>query len=186
MCAKRAKEIAIVPVLLLTAVHAKKDIPDVLNRAKKIYPNVEFTYGRPLGIQKRLVDVLVEHIEKERETPNDMHLLLVGRGSSDEEAVEDTKRIARLLEQRVNVHVHVCFLAAVHPHFEKKLQAIISGGAHHIVILPYLLFTGLLMKDIKDTVHEFQSKKQKVTVCDYLGGHRNVPHALRDRVLELI
>src|SRR3954453_12047340 len=54
-CVKQgATHIAVVPLLLLTAVHAKKDIPLELERASKRHPTIQVTYGKPIGVHKKM------------------------------------------------------------------------------------------------------------------------------------
>lgn len=183
-----ATKIAVVPILLLTAVHAKKDIPDVLEQAKKIYENIEFQYGKPLGVQEKLVDILVERIAEQTQARKETEVLLVGRGSSDLDAVNDTQKIAELLEQRLHVSsVSKCFLTAATPKFETLLSEKVASGSKHIVILPYLLFTGLLMNGMEKAVQLLHvHPNQEVVLCHHLGNHHHVCELLRARVLETI
>ncbi|WP_272479972.1 sirohydrochlorin chelatase [Aquibacillus koreensis] len=188
-CVKRgATNIAVVPVLLLTATHAKKDIPDVLDHAKKEYPNVNFSYGSPLGVQEQMIDVLVERLTEKCKVTPDMQVLLVGRGSSDPDAIKDINKIASLLQERIDVSsVNTCFLAAARPKFEEMLRSTAAFGAERIVILPYLLFTGVLMTDIERFVDQlYINPEQEIMICDYLGDHTNVTQLLRNRVEEAI
>lgn len=188
-CVERgATRIAIVPVLLLTAAHAKKDIPDILHRVAELHPNVAFNYGQPLGIQETIIDVLVERIKSMAERTDDVDLLLVGRGSSDEEAIQDFESIAKRLGQRLKMgSVQTCFLAAASPRFEDLLLKMVQDGAKKVMVLPYLLFTGVLVEGIHEFVDQLDlAKDQDVTVCDYLGSHDNLALALKDRVEEVM
>lgn len=188
-CVKQgATRIAVVPVLLLTAGHAKKDIPEELEHGQNKYKDVQFSYGKPIGVQKRMNDVLVERLEEKTVLTSNTNILLVGRGSSDQDAVNDIQSIADSLQERVHVSsIEKCFLAAATPKFKEKLQATVSTGAEHIVILPYLLFTGILMKEIREFVDELSLKPgQEVIICDYLGDHDYVCEQLKNRVEEAI
>ena len=50
-CIRRgATKIKVIPVLLLTAAHAKQDIPMVLNKLETKSPEVQVKYGSPIGI----------------------------------------------------------------------------------------------------------------------------------------
>ena len=81
---KGARTIVVVPVLLLTAAHAKKDIPNELARLGSIFPEVTIKYGDPISVHPKMIEALVERISEigETTTENSM-VLLVGRGSSD-------------------------------------------------------------------------------------------------------
>ncbi|KAI7252552.1 hypothetical protein KC345_g11467, partial [Hortaea werneckii] len=59
-----ARQIYIVPIILFAAGHSKLDIPMAIDEAKLKYPGVEFVYGRPLGVQERSVDILLDRIRE--------------------------------------------------------------------------------------------------------------------------
>lgn len=181
-----ATKIAVVPVLLLTAGHAKKDIPEELDMAKKKYPDISFTYGRPLGIHEKIIDILVEKVKERTSVSAETNILLVGRGSSDKEQIQDIQTIARQLKDRIPVKsVETCFLAAATPRLPQKTEEMAKEGAQHVVILPYLLFTGILMKEILKTVAELELlSNQRFEVCDYIGDHPNLYYLLKERALQ--
>ncbi|WP_163528550.1 sirohydrochlorin chelatase [Halobacillus ihumii] len=183
-----ATRIAVIPLLLLSASHAKKDIPQVLERASRVYPEVTFTYGGPLGVHRMMVDVLVDKIKEKKKITGDMDILLVGRGSSDRNAVRDIQMIARLLDERLNVRsIECCFLAAATPHFETKAKDFVDNGPANLLIIPYLLFIGTLVTHIKEFVNDLQLRNdQQVVLCDYLRGHPNLFRLLSVRVDEAV
>src|SRR5699024_4475027 len=77
-----ATTISVVPVLLLSATHDQSDIPEELQRVQQLYPSIRFNYGKPLGVQDRLVDILVERVKEVAIGPySEEPVLLVGRGS---------------------------------------------------------------------------------------------------------
>src|SRR5690606_15295888 len=47
---RKASEIYLIPIILLPAGHSKIHIPAEIDEAKEKFPNVSFTYGRPIGI----------------------------------------------------------------------------------------------------------------------------------------
>ena len=58
-----AKKIIIHPYFLISGMHVTKDIPEMIKKAKKMYPDVEFVYTEPLGIHEKLVQVIAERIK---------------------------------------------------------------------------------------------------------------------------
>ncbi|MDP1758789.1 MAG: precorrin-8X methylmutase [Thermodesulfovibrionales bacterium] len=58
-----AKKIIIHPYFLISGMHVTKDIPEMINEAEKMYPDVEFIYTEPLGIHEKLVQVIAERIK---------------------------------------------------------------------------------------------------------------------------
>jgi sirohydrochlorin ferrochelatase len=173
-----ATSIAVVPVLLLTAVHAKKDIPEELYRVGKKYPNVRITYGRPFGVHETIIPILEERIHAEVSSADDAVVLLVGRGSSDLDVKRDLGEIASMLPYD---RVETCYLAAATPRFEEKLAEVASSGKQ-VIVVPYLLFTGLLMKGMEREVRQYEN----VVLCQYLGYHPALQEILVERAREVL
>ncbi|MFD1908549.1 sirohydrochlorin chelatase [Paenibacillus rhizoplanae] len=96
-----AAEIYVVPIILFAAGHSKLDIPMAIDEAKQRYPGVKFIYGRPLGVQDRAVDILLERIQEAERLPvvqvkaaGGMDLDLRGNGAS---TIEDKDTIVLLM-----------------------------------------------------------------------------------------
>ncbi|MDX8044823.1 sirohydrochlorin chelatase [Gracilibacillus sp. S3-1-1] len=182
---KGATKIYVMPILLLTAGHAKKDIPTMIKKEENNYPDVEFVYGRAIEVDERMIGVLVERVNQATNDIEEMEILLVGRGSSDLSAVHDTEELATLLRRHFPGNaIEKCFLAASEPKFEPLLQAKVAQGKS-LLVLPYLLFTGLLDKGIKEFIQSLALQTgQQVLLADYLGHHHHVVDILADRVKE--
>ncbi|MBS7344217.1 MAG: sirohydrochlorin chelatase [Caryophanon sp.] len=181
-----ATHIAVVPILLLTANHAKEDIPQELAQAHALFPHVTFTIGQPFGIHDKLLDSLEARLSPFSIEPN-AHVYLIGRGSSDPTPKRDLSEIAQRLHDRIQRPVDVCFLYGVGPTFEETLQHIQQqNDATPIYILPYLLFSGLLQHHIEKTIHSLQFETANVTLCAPLGYDENVQHVLAQRTHETL
>ncbi|UOY93235.1 sirohydrochlorin chelatase [Ectobacillus sp. JY-23] len=179
---KGATRIAVVPVLLLTAVHAKEDIPNELLYVKRQYPNVTVTYGKPFGVHNSIIDILLERIDV-NQAGEGARVLLVGRGSSDTDVKRDMKQIAQLLEEAHPFQsVEICFLAAAEPRFEEAIKTA-AATQTQLFVVPYLLFTGLLMKGME---REVQRYGNHVVLCSYLGYHTHLQQILAERANETI
>ncbi|WP_208589466.1 sirohydrochlorin chelatase [Gracilibacillus suaedae] len=180
-----ATKVVIIPILLLTAGHAKKDIPDMIENEKRNYPEVKFVYGRAIEVEPKMVDILVDRMKACTDNLKEMDVLLVGRGSSDVSAVKDTERIVSMLRTHFPQNqIDKCFLAASQPKFEPFLLEKVEQGKS-VLVLPYLLFTGLLDKGIKKYIDSLDVKEgQKILLADYLGHHPNVVEVLAERVAE--
>jgi sirohydrochlorin ferrochelatase len=57
-----ASEIRVVPYFLFSGVHLREDIPQMLSELAGQYPNIAFSLGEHLGVDERLVDILVDRI----------------------------------------------------------------------------------------------------------------------------
>lgn len=165
-----ATEIIVIPVFLLAAVHVKKDIPAELEEMKQKYSNVTIAYGSPFGVSKALVSAVMKG-SGVKELGRPVTLLFVARGSSDSETLISIEEITSLIREEQEVdQVEVCYLAAATPRFEEKLQSIIQEEHEQIAVLPYLLFTGLLMKRIEREIRKV--KTRNIYICPYLGENR--------------
>ncbi|RFU67643.1 sirohydrochlorin chelatase [Peribacillus saganii] len=187
-CIERgATKIHALPVLLLTAAHAKDDIPTELSRIHKQYPEVGVRYGRPIGVDSNMVDILVERIQETGEAiTEDSMVLLVGRGSSDPDVKRDLIQIGELLHQRIGVNRIVdCYLTAASPSFEEGLHMAKESGLKRVFVIPYLLFTGILMKTMEKEIEKLEAENQFI-LCSYLGYHPLIEKVLQDRVKEML
>ncbi|WP_165820867.1 sirohydrochlorin chelatase [Pueribacillus theae] len=183
-----ATHIAVVPILLLKAGHAKRDIPQEIAKAKETFPHVSFSYGRPFGVHESMIDVLVERI-KEQQTRilPESRVLLVGRGSSDPSVLADFYKIKERLSKKLNVaSINVCYLAAAEPHLHEGLHQEIKSDAKQIFIVPYLLFTGLLMKSLEEKIKSIESRNQTFILCKHMGYHEKIAGLFLNRVQEAL
>lgn len=188
-CVQRgATKIIAIPVLLLTAAHAKHDIPDVLRKMKNFFPEIELKYGRPIGVSEKMVDILEERLlETKKKITGQSLILLVGRGSSDPDVKKDLSHIADLLQIRMpNTTVKDCYLTAATPSFEDALIQVESYPVNQIFIIPYLLFTGLLMQSMEKAIGEIpRTSEQEFVLCHYLGYHPKIEQVIGERIQEL-
>ena len=188
-----ARRVIVLPVILLAAGHVKVELPHELDEAKERHPGVEFSYGRHIGLDPFVIDIMRERLaDVEREAdwpPEDTAILVVGRGSSDPDANSELYKLARLLwESRRYPWVESCFIGVTSPSLLEGLARCAALGARRIIAVPYFLFTGVLIPRIHRTVREFMSGHPglKVRVSDYLNGHPKLITVLQDRKREAL
>lgn len=56
-------EIKVVPYFLFMGVHLREDIPEMIRRCTAGYPRVKVEMGEPLGVDRRLAEILVDRIK---------------------------------------------------------------------------------------------------------------------------
>jgi precorrin-8X/cobalt-precorrin-8 methylmutase len=56
--------IVVIPILLISASHAKKDIPNRIIKMSRQFQDLNIKYGRPLGINPKILKVCSERIEE--------------------------------------------------------------------------------------------------------------------------
>ncbi|MDB1088451.1 sirohydrochlorin chelatase [Streptomyces sp. ACA25] len=152
-----AHRFAAVPLMLVSAGHAKGDIPAALAREKERHPAVRYSYGRPLGPDPALLSVLERRVDEALAGagggPGDRAgttVLLVGRGSTDPDANAEVYKAARLLlEGRGYAGVETAFVSLAAPDVPAGLERCRRLGAERVVVLPYFLFTGILPERVR-------------------------------------
>jgi sirohydrochlorin cobaltochelatase len=154
---------AAVPLMLVSAGHAKGDIPAALAREKERHPGISYTYGRPLGPHPSLLAVLERRVSEALGDAGgtaggreDVTVLLVGRGSTDPDANAEVHKAARLLwEGRGYAGVETAFVSLAAPDVPAGLDRCARLGARRIVVLPYFLFTGILPDRVRQQAVEW-------------------------------
>lgn len=145
-------ELSVLPILLFAARHNKFDITNELDRARQQYPQLKFHYGRHFGITPKILELWRERLAKVESTPikpSETVLLFVGRGSSDPDANGDVYKFARMLwEGSGYATVETCFIGITHPRLEEGFRRARFYEPKRIIVLPYFLFTGALVKKI--------------------------------------
>ncbi|MFF0855440.1 sirohydrochlorin chelatase [Streptomyces sp. NPDC003388] len=187
------RRFAAVPLMLVSAGHAKGDIPAALNREKERHPGISYTYGRPLGPHPALLDVLQRRLEEalagtsaER---SDVTVLLVGRGSTDPDANAEVHKAARLLwEGRGYAGVETAFVSLAAPDVPGGLDRCARLGARRIVVLPYFLFTGILPDRVRRQTEEWAAAHPELEVrsADVIGPEPELLDLVMERYAEAV
>ena len=173
-CIERgATSIDVVPIFLLTAGHMKHDIPDALRKLQEQYPHVAVNLLEAFGVQESILDATAELVRGTAGLLSAQDsVLLVGRGSSDAGIQRDFASIASGLQSRLGVErVNVCYLAAAEPSFADGLEQICHEAGGSIVVVPYLLFGGLLLSEVQSAVRKKQKAGVSIVAADALSRH---------------
>jgi sirohydrochlorin cobaltochelatase len=189
LAAGGAREISAVPLMLLTAGHAKDDIPATLVREKMSHPDLDFHYGRALGLRPELLELMDERIsavvlEEEKE---ETAVLMAGRGSSDPDANSDLAKMARLFfEGRPYPLVETAFVSLAPPSVPEALERCRRLGARRVAVFSYFLFTGVLEERIREQSEVFASENLDIEVryAGYFGPDARVAALILDRYRE--
>ncbi|WP_281657977.1 sirohydrochlorin chelatase [Halobacillus sp. Cin3] len=182
-----ASNIVVQPVLLLSAGHYYKDIPEEIDQISVLYPDLTFSYGEPLGVQPSIIKALAERLHgTDIPVQKGTNILLVGRGSRHPDTPEAVEKIAKLLKEEINYsHVEVCYLAALSPRFPEAFHRS-TVSYEHTIVLPYLWFTGVLMEEIEAEVAKAVQLGFSAAAAHHLEDHQAMEHALQLRVNEAL
>lgn len=183
-------DFSVLPVLLFAARHNKFDITNELDRAKAKYPQLTFHYGRHFGITPGILDLWRDRLaalDYPQIDRKDTVLLFVGRGSSDPDANGDVYKLARILwEGSDYLTVETCFIGITHPRLEEGFRRARLYQPKRIIVLPYFLFTGLLVKKIFDITAQQQEQYPDIamTCLPEMGMHPQLFSVIREREIE--
>jgi len=190
-------EFSVLPILLFAARHNKFDVTNELDRAKARHPQIRFHYGRHFGITPAILELwhrrLADLDQASDNSPmssiprSETVLLVVGRGSSDPDANGDVYKLARLLWEGSGYKtVEVCFIGITHPRLEEGFHRARLYQPKRIIVLPYFLFTGVLVKKIFDITAQQQEQYPEITMTclPEMGIQPELLSVLREREIE--
>lgn len=190
------RRVLAVPGMLFAAGHAKNDIPSVLNTYAVGHPGLDITYGRELGVDLKMLRAAGDRIEEGiaasphgEVSRHETLLLVVGRGASDPDANSNVAKVMRLLWEGMGFGwSEVAFSGVTFPLVAPALDHAVRLGYRRIVVFPYFLFTGVLVKRIYAAAEEARARHPQVEILDapYLNDHPLVVDTVVDRIQEML
>ncbi len=183
-------ELSAIPILLFAARHNKFDVTNELDRARARHPQVKFHYGRHFGITPGILDLWrdrLAELDQPQWQRKDTVVLFVGRGSSDPDANGDVYKMARLLWEGSGYQtIETCFIGITHPRLEEGFRRARLYQPKRIIVLPYFLFTGVLVKKIFDITAQQQEQYPEIsmTCLPEMGIQPQLLSVLREREIE--
>ncbi|UWE09062.1 sirohydrochlorin chelatase [Actinacidiphila bryophytorum] len=192
MAGAGARTFAAVPLMLVSAGHAKGDIPAALAREKQRHPGTSFAYGRPLGPHPGLLAVLERRVDEALAGADraGATVLLVGRGSTDPDANAEVAKAARLLwEGRGYAGVETAFVSLAEPSVPAGLDRCLRLGARTVVVLPYFLFSGVLPDRVREQAAVWaagQGADVDVRCADVIGPEPELAQLVMERYREAV
>ncbi len=190
-----AEHILAVPGMLFAAGHVKNDIPSVLNTYAAQHPRLRIDYGRDLAVDTRLLTVARQRIEAaeaastQRVPREETLLMVVGRGTSDPDANSNISKVARMLWEGMGFGwSEVCYSGVTFPLVGPGLEHAVKLGYRRIIVFPYFLFTGVLVKRIYRIADQMAKRHPEIEFlrAQYLKDHPLVLDAFADRVEEIL
>jgi precorrin-8X/cobalt-precorrin-8 methylmutase len=190
-----SRSVAMVPGVLLAARHAKNDMPaEMLEMARK-HPQTDLHFGAPLDLHPKLLQLAqLRLVEAEGSVPAtvsraDTCLVLVGRGTTDPDANGDVAKLARMLEEGMGFGAAlVCYSGVASPLVAEGLQIAARQGHKRLIVLPFFLFDGVLVKRIYAAVDDLREREPQLEIlkAGYFGAHPLVAEVMIERAREAI
>jgi precorrin-8X/cobalt-precorrin-8 methylmutase len=193
MIAQGTRRIVMVPGVLLAASHAKNDMPSELLALKQAHPGVEFHFGAAMDLHPLLLRLSQQRIVEAESASeqiigrSDTCLVVVGRGTSDPDANSEIAKLTRMLEEGLGFGgSFVCYAGTAHPMVADGLKQVAKRGFKRLVIFPYFLFDGVLVKRIYQAADDISQRCPELEVlkASYLGAHAHVAEVFIERARE--
>jgi sirohydrochlorin cobaltochelatase len=155
-----AETIVVLPGVLMVAGHAKNDMAGEVRLARQRHPKMAIHMGRALEVEPKLLQLCQLRYRQALTgytsiDPEQTLLLLVGRGSSDPDANANIAKVARFLQEGYPTGWAAwAYSGIARPFLEEALPVCERMGFRRIVVQPYFLFTGVLLKRVYAYVEE--------------------------------
>ncbi|MCR8724813.1 sirohydrochlorin chelatase [Frigidibacter sp. ROC022] len=191
---KGCDRIVAVPGMLFAAMHAKNDIPTVLN-AYAAEKGITVSYGRELGVDPKMIAAAGSRIMETVEAANatdpvpleETCLVVIGRGASDPDANGNVSKVARMLWEGLGFGwCEVGYSGVTFPLVEPCLTHVTRLGYRRVVVFPYFLFSGILIDRIYGFTDQVAAAHPEIQFlkAPYLGDHPQVLETFAERVTE--
>jgi len=184
-----------VPGMLFAAMHAKNDIPTVLNTYAAQH-GITVSYGRELGLDPKMIAAAAGRVYEAVDAANAAHgdlplsetcLVVIGRGASDPDANGNVSKIARMIQEGMGFGwVEVGYSGVTFPLVEPCLQHVARLPYKRVIVFPYFLFSGILIDRIYGFTDQVAAEYPDITFvkAPYLGDHPQVLATFAERVIE--
>lgn len=187
--------IVAVPGMLFAAMHAKNDIPTVLNTYAAKH-GVDLSYGRELGVDPKMIAAAGARVQEAVDRANnelgevpveETCLVVIGRGASDPDANGNVSKIARMLWEGMGFGwCEVGYSGVTFPLVEPCLTHVAKLGYKRVIVFPYFLFTGILIDRIYGFTDQVAAAHPDIEFvkAGYLRDHPSVLETFAERVTE--
>ncbi len=181
------------PAMLFAAGHTKNDIPAVLNKYST-ENKLHIEYGRELGLNSLMIGAAGARIKEIIDTnqifpPSETLLVVAGRGSSDPDANSNVCKITRMLVEGFGFGWgETVFSGVTFPLVEPGLRHALKLGFKRVILLPYFLFSGVLVNRVRDHSMRVSNDNPDVEFLNasYLSDHDLVIDTFMERVHEVL
>ena len=190
--ADSVEKVIAIPAMLFAAGHAKNDIPALLNNYS-LKTGLTINYGRELGINSSMIGAAGARVKEVLDDnpdclPSDTLLVVVGRGSSDPDANSNVTKITRMLVEGFGFGWgETVFSGVTFPLVDPGLRKAAKLGFKRIIILPYFLFSGVLINRIREHTNNVSKDFPEIEFlsANYLGSHQLVLETFLERIGEV-
>ncbi len=178
-------EITVIPVILLEAGHSKKDIPAIIREGAERHSKVRFKYARAFELHDQVVtscESVIAAVRAQNFSQGLPSLIVVGRGTNEKAANDKVHELALKLSSPDYEKVMVAFAAVEKPTLLESLKELSAEGARFIIVMPFFLFTGLLVKRMIAQSAQFAEESGlSVVVAEPIGSCKGIATLLIEK-----
>jgi len=191
LATRGARQILAIPGMLFAASHVKNDLPWEMNSFMADNPGIDVHLGRDLAIDPKLLRAAADRIAAAADSVTartETLLVVVGRGTNDPDANSNISKLARMLWEGMGFGwAEAAFSGVAHPRVDAALIRAARLGFRRIIVFPYFLFTGVLVKRVYVQTDAVAGRfpEMEFVKALYLRDHPEVLDAFCDRVGEV-
>ncbi len=184
-----------VPGMLFAAGHVKNDIPSVLNTYAAQNDGIRIELGKELGIDPKMIRAAGARIQEALDNaPPDVPreetlLVVVGRGASDPDANGNVTKVMRLLWEGFGFGWgETVYSGVTFPLVEPGLDHAARLGFKRIIVFPYFLFTGVLIRRIYEHTDRVAARHPDIEFikAPYLNDHPLLIETFKERAEQIL
>lgn len=189
-----ASRVVALPFFLFPAGHVRQDLPEELGQARDAGGWAPIEFLPPLGPADEILEAVDGRV---RDALAELSVLgaagtaivLVGAGTSDPDANGDLCKAARLLWEWSGARysmVEPAWVSLTRPSVEETVERCVRLGASRIVVMPYFLNTGVLLKRIDAKLRAVRETHPELQVvrAAHLGLHPKMLDLLERKARE--
>ncbi len=187
------RSILVIPGTLFSGGHASRDIPAIIQNFSGQAPDVQIRYGRAFDADANLADAACARVLDAINAAagsaglSETGLLVAGRGASDSSVLASMETAVRMIQERLKIpHVRIAYAGLAAPAVPEALGPMAALGCKQVVILPYFLFSGMLVTRIYDQTNIVAAQHPGIRFikAGYLNNHPGVIKAFVAQILE--
>lgn len=183
--------ILVIPGTLFSGGHAMQDIPSILKNFVAQFPDIQLHYGRAFDVDTNFVRAACARLREAcvSSAAEKTALLVAGRGASDRQVLASMEAVVHLIQAEMKFsHVETAYAGIALPSVPDALERIAGRSFQRVIVLPYFLFTGMLVKRIYDEIDAIAARYPAVQFvkASHLNNHPLIIDSFVARIMETL
>ena len=163
---KKFYRIMIIPGMIFSGNHVTKDIPKIINKFQKENKQVKISISLPLIKLKNFFNLIKKNINSEIKRikkNNKTILILVASNTLNVEAKKEMKEVLKKITLKYYFkNSKIIMIGSKSSALKQKILNLNKMGYAKFVLLPVLLFRGLLLKNCSNVVDSIKKSNKNI------------------------